>query len=212
MSKNGSKKKPPVEKPPLFPERAELEKEIIPADKLLIKLTKIFEEKQGEYFPEKDLSQLQDHFNIFDRDQDDIINFEEMKEIMVSLNYSIKEEKLLKELFDLLEKESVINDKKGINYESLLIILCKEKSSKDLKAILLDAFKYLDLENTGVIDGKEFTDLLMYCGYKYNEDQIETFMKYADTQGTGKIQYYDFVEMISNLKPNKKKKGKKAAK
>lgn len=208
MSKNAKngKKQPVVEKPPHFPFREEIKENPLPAPELLVQLQQIYGEKQHEYFEKEATETLKKYFDLFDRDQDEVINFEEMKEVLIALNYKVDEEDLLRELYMLLERESMVSNLKGIDFENLKVILCKEKKDKDLKTIMINAFSFFDPENTGYIDSKTFREVLMYFGYKYDGEQIESFMKFADPKGEGKIVYFDFAEQLSNLIPPKKKK------
>lgn len=202
----GNKKQQVIVKPPLFPPRPELEESLLPAAELLVQLQQVYNEKHNEYFDKEISETLKKYFDIFDRDQDEIINFEEMKEFMIALNYKIDEESLFKELYMLLEKESMVSNLKGIDFESLKIILCKEKMDKDLKTILINSFSFFDPENTGCIDAKSFREVLMYFGYRYSEEQTEAFMRFADPKNEGKIAYFELAEQMSNLTPPKKKK------
>lgn len=171
-----------------------------------------FENKENEYFDEKTKDLIKQNFELFDRDKDGFINWEETKETIISLNYQLKEEKLLQELFDLFKKEEDLSNEKGITFRSFLILLSKEKKEKDLEAILQEAFKTLDPESIAYIESDKFRELLMYNGYKYNEEQIDVFMRFADPKGTGKINYFEFIKTISNVNPKKKRKKRKKKK
>ena len=212
MKKTANGKKPKVvEKPPLFPQREEIKESRPPAPELLAQLQQVYNEKQNEYF-EKEADTLKKYFDLFDRDQDEVISFEEMMEVMVALKYKTDEELLLKELYSLLERESMVSSLKGIDFEGLKVILCNEKKDNDLKTILLNAFKFFDPDNLGYIDSKSFREVLTYFGFRYNEEQVETFMRFADPRNEGKIVYFELAEQLSNLNPPKKKKKKQEGK
>ncbi len=189
--------------------REPLEKKVLSPEELLDQLIDNFDKKENEYFDEKTKKLIKKNFDLFDRDGNGYINWEEVKETIISLNYEFKEEDLLKKLFLLFEKEEDLTNKKGINFRNFLILLSKENKERDLQTILLNAFKVLDPESNGFILSEEFKELLIYNGYRYNNSQVEKLMRFADPKNTGKLQYYEFIKKISNLNPKKKRKRKK---
>lgn len=48
--------------------------------------------KENEYFPKEKIENIKKSFDIFDRNQDQHISWEEAKEIMIALNYMVNEE------------------------------------------------------------------------------------------------------------------------
>lgn len=179
----------------------------------LLKLN--FEKKENEYFPTQKRLQFKQNFDLFDRNHDGQIYWSEVREIVFSLDYDFSEEALSKQLFDVMisHKEKSEEEVKGINFDEFLVLISKEIKEKDLNATLTEAFKFLDKENKGSIESQTMRDLLQYDGYGYNEEQIETFMRFADPKNEGQVAYYNFIQLISNLEGKKKKgKGKKKSK
>lgn len=165
-----------------------------------------FEKKENEYFPPEKKTLYQKNFYIFDRDQDELINFNELKELIVSLNIELKEEQIYKELYSLLETKHFILGTYGINFNSCLLILSKEMKDKDIQNLLFEAFYVLDQESLGYVESERLRELLMYNGFKYDEEQVECFMKEADPKGEGKVYYFDFISKIISREIPKKKR------
>ena len=64
---------------------------------------------------------------------------------------------------------------------------------KDLK----EAFKIFDKNKNGFIEMKELRTVTMTLGEKLTEEEFQEFWREADVNRDGKLDYMEFVEMIS---------------
>ena len=87
------------------------------------------------------------------------------------------------------------------NFESDLIFLSAKK--KDLKATLSEdevaeikeAFKELDVDGNGTITSEELQNVILLFGEKLPETVINVMVEMADTDGDGKINFEEFLQM-----------------
>ena len=56
-----------------------------------------------------------------------------------------------------------------------------------------------DKDKSGYIDGKEILTVTSTLGQALSQDELETFMKEADLDGDGKLDYNEFVKMMTRV-------------
>lgn len=61
---------------------------------------------------------------------------------------------------------------------------------------LREAFAVFDKEKTGKISAAELRSVIANLGEKVDEDEVEEMMKEADTDGSGTINYKEFVDVL----------------
>lgn len=76
------------------------------------------------------------------------------------------------------------------------------------------AFKVLDRSKQGYIMAADLREFLSKLGDCLLDDEVDEMIKLADTESNGQIHYEAFVDLMTNMKPGKKKgkKGKKKKK
>lgn len=93
---------------------------------------------------------------------------------------------------------SVDTDRNGaINYNEFIAATLEEQITKDITRIE-QAFKFFDTDNDGIIDAKEFKDVV--GGDQFNRAQtvaFEDILKEADQDGDGKINMKEFLSLMS---------------
>ena len=63
---------------------------------------------------------------------------------------------------------------------------------KDLR----EAFRMFDKDESGYIDAKEIQALTTTLGEKLTDRELEEFMKEADLDGDGRLNYNEFVKIM----------------
>lgn len=121
---------------------------------------------------------------------------------------------MLRGLYDLLKTQIDETEPEGINQNDFFLILSKKMKDEDLKADLLEAFRFLGENNIedDIFNSEQFMDLLMYNGYKYTEDQAEQLLKKGDPKLRGNFNFQKFVDDMTKKKGGKKKKRRKKKK
>lgn len=76
------------------------------------------------------------------------------------------------------------------------------------------AFRVLDKSKQGYLMAADIREYLSKLGDCLTDEEIDELIKLADTESNGHIRYEEFVDMMTNMKPEKKKgkKGKKGKK
>ena len=64
---------------------------------------------------------------------------------------------------------------------------------KDLR----EAFRIFDKDKSGYIDGKEIIEITGTLGQALTDEELEAFMAEADLDGDGKLDYNEFVQMMT---------------
>jgi len=89
-------------------------------------------------------------------------------------------------------------DKNGkIEFEEFLEMMASGVTSvTTMEGPLLQAFKQFDKDGNGFIDASELKKTMRELGQNLTDDEIESMMKEADTNGDGKIDYQEFLKMM----------------
>merc|ERR1719331_1449497 len=75
--------------------------------------------------------------------------------------------------------------------------LMKQKATEDDDAdTIREAFKIFDRDKDGFISTKELKKVTTMLGQQLTKEEVEEFMKEADVDGNGKLDYDEFVKMM----------------
>lgn len=163
------------------------------------------EETYKRVFPEGMETKYFNNFNLFDRDSDSFVTYDELLEVLYSIDQVVAEEDL-RFLFEALDK-----DGRGVvSAEDFKIIVYKKFRDDDKKAELINAFRLIDKEDTGLVESDAFKELIMTMGNRYTEEKADEFLKEFDPKGEGKFPWKDVIDTVyvDETKKKKKKKGK----
>jgi len=61
------------------------------------------------------------------------------------------------------------------------------------------AFKIFDKNRDGYIDAKEIKMVTTTLGQRLTNEEVEEFMSSADMDGDGKLNYHEFVKIMTNI-------------
>jgi calcium-dependent protein kinase len=138
---------------------------------------------------ENEISDLKKIFEAFDKKKDGQISFNELKQGLVQLKSSHINEQDVFELFKTID-----SDKNGrIDYTEFLASTLKKKSYLRQER-LYEAFTMFDKNNNGCISKKELMEVLRT--EKQQEKEIEKYIKEADKNGDGEIDYKEFLILM----------------
>jgi len=107
-----------------------------------------------------------------------------------------------KEAFDEFDKvlelvmEVDLNGDGTIDFQEFLQMMKKKSSEADQMEDLRDAFRMFDRNKDGYIDLIELRKVTSLMGATLSSSEIQEFMKEADKDGNGKIDYDEFVNMM----------------
>ena len=81
----------------------------------------------------------------------------------------------------------------------------------DIADEIKKAFKILDRSKQGYIMLADLRDFLTKLGDGLTDEEVEEMIKLGDTENSSRINYEEFVDLMTSMKPGGKK-GKKAKK
>ena len=159
------------------------------------------------FFPEDKEKRIRDNFALFDRDGDGFVNIEETIELLNSIDVGLSEHDT-----NLLFKE-LIQEDKGVSCDDFFLLITKKIKDDDKETELMQNFKLIDKEGTGMIkDIEGFKDLLMSKGLKWTEEQVDELLEVMNPKGGDSYSYSEFCRSITKKEESKGKKKKKKKK
>ena len=135
--------------------------------------------------------ELKEAFNIFDRDKDGLINYNELGNVLKSQGFNPTNQELLEMIADVDDNE---DDK--INFEEFLILMHSRLKKADIENELNEAFSVYDKNGSGIISIREFKKIMNSLGDKICEEEINEIIQKIDTKNRGYINYKDLTKII----------------
>ena len=145
----------------------------------------------------KDIDEYKSAFALCDKDHDGKLTSQEMCNIMRTLgkNFSNKE---LNSIIQEIEEKG----KGYIELDKFIELMAMNKIDEETLKVeqtnLINAFKYFDREQTGLIDYKEFKHILTTVSEKLSDDEVKKLDELCLSQvdESGKFNYSDFLDLI----------------
>ncbi|KRW98865.1 hypothetical protein PPERSA_07363 [Pseudocohnilembus persalinus] len=162
---------------------------------VLEEIKAIFVSENDRYFPENGerMIRLQNNFDLFDRDNDGLLKYPELKELLISINMMLPEQEL-EELYKEVIKQT--QEPRGVSIDIVKYFVCKKLREEDKECQLYEAFKIIAGPDQDHIETEAFKELLMTMGLKWDEEQADEFLKTADPKSEGKFVYDDLVRKL----------------
>ena len=138
---------------------------------------------------ENEILHLKQIFEAFDESKDGQISYDELNKGLAQLKSSNLSDKSIFEMF-----KGIDVDKNGrIDYTEFIAATLEEKTYLK-KERLFEAFCIFDKDNTGHISKENIIQVLK--AEKWQEKEIEKYIKSADKNGDGVIDYKEFLEFM----------------
>lgn len=158
------------------------------------------ETNKEKYFPLDKQNKYQNNFRLFDRNYDQVLDFEELKEFMVSVGQVMPDTEL-EDFYKHLKQDNGFASENGrqeygITLPNIYLIISKKLREEDMEEQLAEAFRIVDQKNQGYVESEPFKELLMTNGLKWSEDQADEFLKDFDPKGDGKFNPADVVKKL----------------
>jgi len=138
-------------------------------------------------FDDNEIKYIKDVFDFVNENNEDFINFDEMKKGIIALGGEINEK----------DEENLKMRENKLNFDDFVNI-CKQKqiNLENLTNKILSAFKLLETNKIGYINKKEIENLLMN---NINEKEMNIFINECNPDENGNINYEKLTEqMITN--------------
>ncbi|XP_023338541.1 neo-calmodulin [Eurytemora carolleeae] len=136
-------------------------------------------------------AEFKEAFDEFDKDGSGTISTKELLGVMRSMGQNPTEDELL-----ALVMEVDLNGDGTIDFPEFLEMMKQKSSEADQEADLKEAFKIFDRDKDGFIDMKELKKVANMLGAMLSKEEVDDFMKEADVDGNGKLDYDEFVKMM----------------
>ena len=139
---------------------------------------------------DSELKKLKQTFVAIDRDHTGCINLKELETAFQMLNIEISN----KDIHKIYEAASEQNG--VIDYNQFLIASMNQKKNLK-KEQLIQAFKYIDIDDSGYIDKSDIQNAALRSGKKFvNENDIDNMMKEVKVDNKGKISLDEFLKLF----------------
>ena len=138
---------------------------------------------------DNEINGLKQIFTAFDTDKDGQISMKELKQGLLELNSFHSCEQDIENLFKSID----VDNNFRIDYTEFLAATISEKTYLQ-KDRLFEAFCMLDKDNNGHITKEELMEVLRT--EKNQEKEIENYIKQADKNGDGIIDYIEFLQLM----------------
>ncbi len=135
--------------------------------------------------------ELKEAFNMFDRDKDGLINYNELGNVLKSQGFNPTNQELLEMIADVDE-----NEDEKINFEEFLILMHSRLKKADIENELNEAFSVFDKNGSGIISVREFKRIMGSLGDKISEDEVDEIIQKVDPKNRGYINYKDLTKII----------------
>jgi len=144
-----------------------------------------------------DLQELQhaefkEAFNEFDKDGSGTISNKELLHVLRSIGQNPTEDEILE-----LVMESDANGDGTIDLGEFIELMKRKSSETDQMESLKEAFKIFDKNRNGYIEAKELKAVTTTLGQSLTNEEFEAFWKEADVNGDGKLDYEEFIKIMS---------------
>lgn len=127
------------------------------------------------------ISELKEAFVIFDRDNDNKINMQELATVMRSIGFSPTQADLQaiqqeygNRLLDIGEVQNVIS---------------RRAPPPETEDSVRDAFRIFDKDGTGYVSASELRHVLTHLGEKLSDEEVDEMIREADITGDGQVNY-----------------------
>ena len=90
-----------------------------------------------------------------------------------------------------------INGDGTIDFEEFMEMMKKQSKDHDNSAELREAFKIFDRDGNGYIDAEELKRVVTQYGAKLTQEEACELLREADQDGDGKLDYNEFVKMMT---------------
>ncbi|KAH8811189.1 calcium ion binding, calmodulin [Xylogone sp. PMI_703] len=146
----------------------------------------------AESLSKEQIETFRDAFTLFDKDGNGKISAKELGSVMRSLGQAPTET----ELQDLIS--GVDTDRDGeVDFEEFVTMMAYKSEKPDFDKEMRQAFRVFDRDNSGTISSEELRRVLASLGENLTDEQIDELMKEADQDGDGKIDYYEFSQIMT---------------
>jgi len=142
------------------------------------------------------LDQFRKYFNMFDKEKKGFIHTSQVGQILRTMGQAF-EDRDLKQLI----KEFDSDGSGEIEFEEFAALIARfvleEDDSGHLEEELREAFRLYDKEGNGYINVSDLRGILRALDDNITEDELDEMIAEIDTDGSGTVDFDEFMEMMS---------------
>jgi len=142
------------------------------------------------------LEQFKKYFNMFDKEKKGYIHTSQVGQILRTMGQAF-EERDLKQLI----KEFDTDGSNQIEFEEFAALVAQfvmgDEDSGALEEELREAFRLYDKQGNGYINVSDLRDILRALDDNITEDELDEMIAEIDTDGSGTVDFDEFMEMMS---------------
>ncbi|XP_047215509.1 calcium-binding protein 5-like [Girardinichthys multiradiatus] len=153
--------------------------------------------RQTRNLTQDELEELREAFIEFDKDKDGFITCKDLGNLMRTMGYMPTE-------MELIELSQNINMNLGgrVNFEDFVELMTPKLLDETAGMIglkeLRDAFREFDIDGDGAITSEELRfAMIKLLGEQTSKKEIDEVVKDVDNNGDGKVDFEEFVKMMS---------------
>jgi len=148
-----------------------------------------------EELSKEQVEMLKKAFDMFDKDKKGSIETTVVATILRTLGQSFVESEL-KEL--ILEID--VDGSGELDFDEFLTLTSRflvEEDSEAMQEELREAFRMYDKEGNGYINVRDLREILRALDDKLTEDELDEMITEIDTDGSGTVDFEEFMEMMT---------------
>ncbi|CAF1074754.1 unnamed protein product [Didymodactylos carnosus] len=141
----------------------------------------------------RQMDELRDAFNLFDTDHSGTISSDELKQVLIALNY--------KPTAQLLRKimKQIDTDGNGvIEFNEFVRVMGDVYERQFTNEEMRRAFQCFDTDGSGFITANELRGVLKKLNLNITEERISEVMREVDDDADGKISFEEFCKMLQH--------------
>ena len=162
--------------------------------KAALAIQKRFRQKKAGEKPElnelsdEQLAEFREAFALFDKDGDQTISADELGTVMRALGQNPTPQEVQQMIDDVDE-----NGDGTIDFDEFKVLMQMQMTDTDQTENLTSAFKVFDVDGSGSITKAELHKIMTTLGEPLTDAEVDEMMKGADKDGSGTIEYKEFV-------------------
>ena len=160
-----------------------------------------------EQLAPEQIEQFRKYFNMFDKEKKGFVHTSQVGQILRTMGQAF-EERDLKQLI----KEFDSDGSGEIEFEEFAALIARFVMDEDTGALeeeLREAFRLYDKQGNGYINVSDLRDILRALDEKITEDELDEMIAEIDTDGSGTVDFDEFMEMMSGWLDNTQKSQEK---
>ena len=149
--------------------------------------------KSVRKYEDSKYAELRETFEIFDKDGDGIISFEEFSTVVKCVNHDLTDEKVMEMLVNTAGHDGKFD---GLDFPSFCNIMESNMKALPAETDQINAFKVFDKKNTGFIDSIALKHFMSTLASDLTPDEVGKMIKTAKPNSKGQINYKEWAKSI----------------